>query len=71
MARLARLKTNGSLVVIIKGEEIVNCINVNGKMQYPVTFFGEPEYVNYIIQNGSNYESNVGLKFDNLQYWSI
>jgi len=71
MARLARVSHTGSVVVIIKGEEIINTQEVKGKQQYPVTFFGEPEFVNFIIQNGSQYESNIGLKFNDLSDWAI
>ena len=71
MARLARLSHTNSIVAIIKGNELVNCKEIDGKLQYPVTFFGEPEYVNYIIRNGVHYENNVGLKFNDLEDWTI
>jgi hypothetical protein len=71
MARLARVSHTGSVVAIIKGEELVNTKEINGKQQYPVTFFGEPEFVNFIIQNGNHYENNIGLKFNDLSDWAI
>jgi hypothetical protein len=69
MKRLARV--NGNVRAIITGDEQVNCKEINGKMQYPVNFFGEPDYVPVIIKNGNHFYLTVGQTTDNLEDWNF
>ena len=69
MKRLARV--NGNVRVIITGDEQVNCKEIDGKMQYPVKFFGEDDFVPVTIQNGTHFDLTVGQTTDNLEDWSF
>lgn len=71
MVRLARIKHTGSVVAIITGDEQSKTVEVEGKQQYPVKFMGEPETVNFIVQNGEHFKIDVGLKFNDLEDWSV
>lgn len=71
MKRLARVSRTGSVVAIITGDEQSNCVQKDGKLQLPVLFFGEPEFVDVTIQNGVYFENNVGFKFNDLEDWQL
>jgi len=69
MKRLARI--NGSVKAIITGDEQINCIFVNGKMEMPVKFFDQNESVHVIIQNGKHFNLTIGESYENLKGWEF
>lgn len=69
MKRLARV--NGNVKAIITGDEQVNCKEIDGKLQYPVTFCGETDFVPVIIKNGKHFDIKLGEKYDYLKEWSF
>lgn len=69
MKRLSRI--NGNVKAIITGDEQVNCKEIDGKLQYPVTFFGEIDFVPVIIQNGKYFNININEKYNHLEEWSF
>ncbi len=69
MKRLVRI--NGNVKAIITGDLLANCKEIDGIMQYPVFFFGEPDFVPVIVKNENHFNITVGEKTSNLYDWSF
>lgn len=70
MKRFARVN-GGDLRVIITGDELIKCKDIDGKKQYPVKFFGYNDFLPVTIQNGKNFEEKTGENYNDIEDWSF